>query len=36
MVDVAVRRDEQRKAGASVFENNDIRAMVEWPQNLTE
>jgi uncharacterized protein YbjT (DUF2867 family) len=33
MVDVAVRRTEERRA--SVFENNDIRAMVEWLRHLT-
>jgi uncharacterized protein YbjT (DUF2867 family) len=33
MVDVAVRRTKERRA--SVFENNDIRAMVEWLQRLT-
>jgi uncharacterized protein YbjT (DUF2867 family) len=32
MVDVAVRRTKERRA--SVFENNDIRAMAEWLQNL--
>ena len=34
MVDVAVRRTKERRA--SVFENNDIRAMAEWIQHLTE
>ena len=33
MVDVAVRRTKERRA--SVFENSDIRAMLEWLQNLT-
>ena len=33
MVDVAVRGTKERTA--RVFENNDIRAMVEWQQNLT-
>jgi uncharacterized protein YbjT (DUF2867 family) len=33
MVDVAVRGTKERRA--SVFENNDIRAMVEWLQRLT-
>ena len=33
MVDVAVRRVKEPTA-ARVFENNDIRAMVEWLQNL--
>jgi uncharacterized protein YbjT (DUF2867 family) len=33
MVDVAVRRTKERRA--TVFENNDIRAMVEWLQRLT-
>ena len=33
MVDVAVRRTKERRA--SVFENNDIRAMVEWLRHLT-
>jgi len=33
MVDVAVRRTKERTA--QVFENNDIRAMVEWLQRLT-
>jgi uncharacterized protein YbjT (DUF2867 family) len=33
MVDVAVRRTNERTA-ARVFENNDIRAMLEWLQNL--
>jgi uncharacterized protein YbjT (DUF2867 family) len=32
MVDIAVRRTKERRA--SVFENNDIRAMVEWLHNL--
>jgi uncharacterized protein YbjT (DUF2867 family) len=34
MVDVAVRRTNERRA--SVFENNDIRAMAEWLRHLTE
>jgi uncharacterized protein YbjT (DUF2867 family) len=34
MVDVAVCRTKERRA--SVFENNDIRAMAEWIQHLTE
>jgi uncharacterized protein YbjT (DUF2867 family) len=34
MVDVAVRRTKERRA--SVFENNDIQAMVEWLRHLTE
>ncbi len=33
MVDVAVRRTKERRA--SVFENNDIRAMVDWLRHLT-
>ena len=33
MVDVAVRRTKERRA--SVFENDDIRAMVEWLRHLT-
>jgi uncharacterized protein YbjT (DUF2867 family) len=33
MVDVAVRGTKERRA--SVFENNDIRAMVEWLRHLT-
>jgi uncharacterized protein YbjT (DUF2867 family) len=33
MVDVAVRRTKEHRA--SVFENNDIRAMVEWLRHLT-
>lgn len=33
MVDVAVRRTKERRG--SVFENNDIRAMVEWLRHLT-
>jgi uncharacterized protein YbjT (DUF2867 family) len=33
MVDVAARRTKERRA--SVFENNDIRAMVEWLRHLT-
>jgi uncharacterized protein YbjT (DUF2867 family) len=33
MVDVAVRGTNERRA--SVFENNDIRAMVEWLRHLT-
>jgi hypothetical protein len=33
MVDVAVRGTKER--AAQVFENNDIRAMVEWLQRLT-
>jgi uncharacterized protein YbjT (DUF2867 family) len=33
MVDVAVRDTKDRRA--SVFENNDIRAMVEWLRHLT-
>jgi uncharacterized protein YbjT (DUF2867 family) len=33
MVDVAVRRTKERRA--SVFENSDIRAMVEWLRHLT-
>jgi uncharacterized protein YbjT (DUF2867 family) len=33
MVDVAVRRTEEHRV--SVFENNDIRAMVEWLRHLT-
>ncbi|SRR5258708_113928 len=33
MVDVAVRRTKERRA--SVFENTDIRAMVEWLRHLT-
>jgi uncharacterized protein YbjT (DUF2867 family) len=33
MVDVAVQGTKEPRA--SVFENNDIRAMVEWLQNLT-
>jgi hypothetical protein len=33
MVDVAVRRTKERSA--SVFENNDIRAMAEWFRHLT-
>ena len=33
MVDVAVRRTKERRV--SVFENNDIRAMVEWLRHLT-
>ena len=33
MVDVAVRPTKERRA--SVFENNDIRAMVEWLRHLT-
>src|ERR1700722_16395744 len=33
MVDVAVRGIKER--GASVFENNDIQAMVEWLRHLT-
>ena len=33
MVDVAVRGTKERTA--RVFENSDIRAMVEWQQNLT-
>lgn len=33
MVDVAVRGTKERKA--SVFENNDIRAMVDWLRHLT-
>jgi uncharacterized protein YbjT (DUF2867 family) len=34
MVDVAVRGTKERRA--SVFENNDIRAMAEWLRHLTE
>jgi uncharacterized protein YbjT (DUF2867 family) len=34
MVDVAVRGTKERRA--SVFENSDIRAMVEWRRNLTK
>jgi uncharacterized protein YbjT (DUF2867 family) len=33
MVDVAVRRTKERRA--SVFENNDIRAAVDWLRHLT-
>ena len=33
MVDVAVRRTKERRV--SVFENNDIRVMVEWLRHLT-
>jgi uncharacterized protein YbjT (DUF2867 family) len=33
MVDVALRRTKERRA--SVFENDDIRAMVEWLRHLT-
>jgi uncharacterized protein YbjT (DUF2867 family) len=33
MVDVAVRRTKERRA--SMFENNDIQAMVEWLRHLT-
>ena len=33
MVDVAVRRTKERRA--SVFENNDIRAMADWLRHLT-
>jgi uncharacterized protein YbjT (DUF2867 family) len=33
MVDATVRRTKERRA--SVFENNDIRAMVEWLRHLT-
>ena len=33
MVDVAVRRTKERRA--SVFENDDIRAMVKWLRHLT-
>ena len=33
MVDVAVRRTKEPRA--SVFENDDIRAMVEWLRHLT-
>jgi uncharacterized protein YbjT (DUF2867 family) len=34
MVDVAVRRTKERRA--SVFENSDIRAMLDWLQSLAE
>jgi hypothetical protein len=33
MVDVAVRRTKERRA--SMFENDDIRAMVKWLRHLT-